>query len=195
MSLARSLAEVDHLAVRATRGAGYPWGLADEAGRAVRILAESGMDGCPLLARLIGMVGPLALHTLAPRRLDTRWDGNGGPLCPIRCGASLSDMARSIPADGLALNRMLVPALLLPFAFDVAHARDEPVTLSWRGGIVGIGPDGLPRAAGLNKLALEGEADLFVHPGGTALPVAAKERRAYPDATAWAALQQTAARG
>ncbi|NKX44791.1 DUF3726 domain-containing protein [Roseicyclus persicicus] len=191
----RALSEVEALARRAARGAGLPWGLADEAGRAVRGLALAEVDGCALLARLLAETAPRPHQTLAPARLDRgAWQAADGPLCPIRTGASLSDMARMLPAEGIALRQVLVPALILPFVGDMAGLQDGPVTLSWQGGIIGIGPEGLPRTAGIVKLVEVDETDLFLHPGGPALPAAPAAARARPSAAAWAALEALAAR-
>ena len=116
------------------------------------------------------------------------------PICPGRTGATLCDLGRSLPEDGMALSRVLVPGLIVPFAADAARLLDGPLTLSWQGGIVGIGPEGLPRASGILKLVEVAEADLFLHPGGTALPARPPETRARPDPAAWAALLALAGR-
>jgi hypothetical protein len=188
MSLALSLGELEAAARKAARGAGYAWGLADEAGRAVRGLAEIGLDGAALFVRLAEAVAPRPQQSLAPRHLENVWISENGPLCPIRTGATLCDLARAIPDTGMAVTRVLIPGLFLPFAADVARLRDGAVTLSWSGGIVGIGPEGLPRATGVLKLADVDEADMFLHPGGTALPAAPLETRAHPAPAAWEAL-------
>ena len=44
-----SLNEFEALALKAARGAGLPWGLAEEAGKAVRILSSFGFDAGPVL--------------------------------------------------------------------------------------------------------------------------------------------------
>jgi hypothetical protein len=194
MSGSRSLSELETMARLAARGAGHSWGLAEEAGRAVRALAAIGIDGCAALAALLADTAPRPHQSLAPARLDRVWEAADGPLCPIRTGASLSDMARVLPEGGVALMAVLHPVLLLPFAADAAALRDRPVTLSWRGGIIGIGPEGLPRTAGTAKLAAVAEADLYLHPGGTALPAGPPVARARPDPVAWADLAQLAAR-
>jgi hypothetical protein len=188
LSVVLSLGELETTARKAARGAGYPWGLAEEAGRAARALAEIGLDGARLLRALVDAVAPRPQQSLVPARLDSIWAAEEGPLCPIRVGATLCDLARSLPEGGMAISRVLVPGLFLPFAADAARIRDAPVTLSWRGGIVGIGPEGLPRASGVLKLADAAEADLFLHPGGMALPAAPRETRARPDQAAWDAI-------
>ena len=45
--------EVDALAKKAAKGAGMPWGLAAEAGKATRWLADRGLPGPAVLADLL----------------------------------------------------------------------------------------------------------------------------------------------
>lgn len=190
-----SFGEMQALARRAARGAGMPWDLADEAGRAVRLLCAAGIDGAAALAGLLAEIRARRETRLAPPRvLDRVWAGPGGALCPIRCGASLSDMARLLPPDGVGLAGVLVPVLLLPFAADVARAREGPVTLSWHGGILSIGPEGLPQAGGIDKLVRVHQTGLHLHPGGPGLPAARPHARARPEAGALAALRRLAGR-
>ena len=48
-----SLNEVQAQAFKAARGAGYAWGLAEEAGKATRWLCGHGLDGVALLVELL----------------------------------------------------------------------------------------------------------------------------------------------
>ncbi|MFD0917547.1 DUF3726 domain-containing protein [Pseudahrensia aquimaris] len=89
-----SLSEAASLAVKAARGGGYDWGLAEEAGFAVEWLQARGAPGVEALAAL----------------LDT------GPTppkaCPLRLGASLCDGAIVLAS----LERPIAqPLLLIPF--------------------------------------------------------------------------------
>jgi hypothetical protein len=195
MSEAMSLGEVEMLARRAARGAGLSWDLAEEAGRAVRGLSMAGIDGAAALARLLAEIRVRRDLRLAPvRALDRVWRAEGGALCPIRAGASLSDMARLMPPDGVGMEAVLVPVLILPFAADVARRLEGPVTLSWRGGILSLGPEGLPQAEGVDKLMRVQQAGLHLHPGGPGLPAARAQTRARPDLRALAALEALARR-
>lgn len=190
-----SFGEMEALARRAARGGGLPWGLADEAGRAVRILCAAGLDGAAALAGLLAEIRVRRDPRLAPVRvLDRVWRAEGGALCPIRAGVSLSDMARLMPPDGVGMEGVLVPVLILPFAADVARRLEGPVTLSWRGGILSLGPEGLPQAEGMDKLMRVQQAGLHLHPGGPGLPAAKAHARARPDPRALAALEALARR-
>lgn len=190
-----SFSEMEGLARRAARGAGLPWDIAEEAGRAVRILCAARIDGAAALAGLLAEIRARRTMELAPVRvLDRVWAAPGGALCPIRAGATLSDMARMLPADGVGMVGVLVPVLILPFAADVARVLQGPVTLSWRGGILSLGPDGLPRAGGIDKLIGVQQTGLHVHPGGPGLDPSPPESRARPDPAALAALEALARR-
>ncbi len=72
-----SLNEIDAMARKAARGAGYAWGLAEEAGRAVRWLEARGLPGLAALLR--------HLERGAPNETS-----------PLLAGATLSDRARAI---------------------------------------------------------------------------------------------------
>ena len=114
-----SLSELDAAGRKAARGAGYAWGLAEEAGRAARDLAASGADGALALLRVLGAIdaeggaGPAA-HAPVPGA--DAWRATGETwLCPISTGASLSDRAhRFAVGESVTLERVLVPALVVP---------------------------------------------------------------------------------
>ncbi len=190
-----SFSEMEALARRAARGAGLPWGIAEEAGRAVRLLCAARIDGAAALAALLAEIRVRRTAELAPVRVQDRvWTAPAGALCPLRTGAALSDMARMLPGDGVGMVGVLVPVLILPFAVDVARAVQGPVTVSWRGGILSLGPDGMPQAGGVDKLIGVQQTGLHLHPGGPGMAPARPESRARPAPAALAALEALARR-
>lgn len=94
-----SLGEIGALAVKAARGAGHPWGIAEEAGWAVRWLARRRLPGAEALARHLG----------AP----------DGGACPIVLGAYLADAGTLTDP---ALADVAEPLLLVPFLARAAPA-------------------------------------------------------------------------
>ncbi|SEC74339.1 Protein of unknown function [Rhizobiales bacterium GAS191] len=130
-----SLNEIETTILKAARGAGMEWGLAEEAAQAGRWLARRRLAfEVPLLAVLEAEAWRADAWLdgsrrdgvcLRPRRGDA-W------LCPIRAGAWLSDLGEWAP---LRIERVLEPLLLLPFAARRAH----PLELSWAGVSVLIG--------------------------------------------------------
>ncbi|WP_299478865.1 DUF3726 domain-containing protein [uncultured Roseibium sp.] len=114
----RSLNEIEATAKRATRGAGYSWGLAEEASKATRWLSRQGQDGVAALAALLdkGLAQP-ADHR--PCAADEVWR-NDGDLCPLATGAFLSDCAQGLRSGPVTMQRVAVPLFILPFAANAA---------------------------------------------------------------------------
>ena len=110
-----SLAEIDAMGRKAARGAGFAWGLAEEAGRAARWLAAYRQPGPQtLLAALEAMDGAVTAH--APRPDRPLWQPEAGTLCPVATGAALSDRAEAVAAGALVrLAPVISPLLLVPF--------------------------------------------------------------------------------
>lgn len=120
--------ETESLALKAARGAGLSWGLAEEAGAAAGWLAAQGLDGLPTLLTLLS-TPDRALPVPAPGH----WTGTtGAPLCPIETGAALLDRAR-LPdgpfAGTLHLGPVACPLLLLPFLARATTLAARPLRL------------------------------------------------------------------
>lgn len=127
-----SLSEIDGLARKAARGAGYPWGIAEEAGKAARWLCAAGLPGDVALARLLGQTDGCAYDRLCP--LDataTSWQARDGPLCPLISGAALCDLAD--PTLDVALARVSCPLLLVPYLVMAADMSGAGLQIAWQG--------------------------------------------------------------
>ncbi len=123
MTAAWSLGEIAALAVKAARGAGYEWGLAQEAGQAVHWLLERDFPGADALQ--------IALVADASRD-PTR--------CPISLGCAIFDGA--VEADGFAAKNVVAPLLVLPFVCWTAERRKQALAFEWAGLVAEIGADG-----------------------------------------------------
>lgn len=130
-----SLNEVEALAKRAARGAGYPWGLAEEAAKATRWLCAQGIDGCAELAALLTQVDGATLADWTPGAgaADVVWQAPGGQLCPLITGAALSDRADRLGNGDLQIGCIARPLMLLPFAGHCARHLRAPVHVAWAG--------------------------------------------------------------
>lgn len=136
-----SLNEIEALAKRATRGAGLPWGLAEEAAMATRWLASFDLPGPELLASLLKQDDSVAFANVTPISLDGQWSGASGRLSPLICGAALSDVAgRLKDAECIMMENVSHPLLLLPFAAGAARQIGSAVSLEW--GDVLVASDG-----------------------------------------------------
>ena len=109
-----SLNEIDAMVKKAARGTGYAWGLAEEAGRAVRWLESRNLPGLKVMLR------HLESGTLA-----------GSPLL---AGTAFADRAHAIAAGkSLSESDVAFPLLLLPFAATASELASRAVDLRWSG--------------------------------------------------------------
>lgn len=141
-----SQSEVASLCLKAARGAGMSWGMAEEAGFAAAWLAARGIDGPGiLLAQLRSALGR-QWADICPVVQDGVWHAaNGGRLCPVTLGAALCDFV-ALPQGVMAQAPLQVgpvdhATLLLPFLATLAGTHRASVVLHWPGGEVVVGPD------------------------------------------------------
>lgn len=147
-----SLNEMEATAKRATRGAGYSWGQAEEASKAARWLCSQGMDGAGALARLLtlGLTSDLAAHR--PRQVDGMWQGDDD-LCPLSAGPLLSDCTYLLKTGPVEMRDVVSPVLLLPFAANAARVLKCWISIEIDGALAAsdgahlAGPDILPNTA------------------------------------------------
>lgn len=93
-----SFSEIRSLSVKATKGAGLPWGLAEEAGFAVEWLERNGACGVDVLAAYLQETETNSAFT--------------ADKCPITQGTWISDTGASDIPSGLEVFQ---PMLLVPF--------------------------------------------------------------------------------
>jgi len=99
-----SLGETAALALKATRGAGLSWGLAEEAAGAVFWLHQRGLPG---ISALCGYLESCGVATT-----------DDDAACPLVLGTALSDGTHAVPEqldERIDLGTVSAPLLLLPF--------------------------------------------------------------------------------
>ncbi len=126
--------EVESLARKAVRGAGYDWGLAEEAGKATRWTCAAGWPGATALAHLLDHTKDMSKAELGPASLTGTWVAKQGVLCPITTGASLCDLA-SDWADGriAEIGPVMQPMLLIPYLVWAADRTGAALSLRLEG--------------------------------------------------------------
>ncbi len=132
-----SFYETGVLARRATRGAGYDWGLAEEATFAAGWLCDYGVDGADVLSRYYRRVDGQGVASRMVRSWPILWEGDEfeyPPLCPISVGAALSDFGFPSGADRIVIPLVYAPVLLLPF---IASLPEKNLKSSIIGGVIG----------------------------------------------------------
>lgn len=118
--------EIESLALKATRGAGMSWGLAEEASFAAGWLAERDLPWADTLVGVLAQAHTTSApqivgHVIAPSRPGTR-------LCPVMTGALLSDLGP--PTSAMEVRDVLAPVWLAPFLAGWAEL-DRAASLRW----------------------------------------------------------------
>jgi len=108
-----TMPEISALCLRAARGAGLSWGMAEDCAHAATWLAARDFDWADAVLH--------QLETPIGRQVSPavdRWDADA-PVCALHVGVALSDFA-TLPegpgSDGVCLGRLSGPLMLVPFA-------------------------------------------------------------------------------
>ena len=129
-----SLNQIEQTARKAVRGAGLPWGLADDAGKAVRWLHIYGLQGVSALVEVLGRhdySNAATIARLVPASLGGVWRATGGVLDPLLAGASLNDRFDR-PGDAVVETAAIArPVLVAGFIGNAAEIEDRTFTLTW----------------------------------------------------------------
>lgn len=128
-----SLGEARSLSIKAARGAGLAWGLAEETGFAVRWLQAQGAPGLRALAAYL--------------RAREEAGGQEAAACPIELGCRLLDGGLVLPCD---LGQVSQPLLLVPFIAAATPAGTSG--LAWDGVELLVAPEALESAAPTERL-------------------------------------------
>jgi hypothetical protein len=100
-----SLSEINATGRKSAKGAGYSWGMADEAGRATAWLWEHGIDSISALADLL--------------------DHGAPQTCPLYIGTRLCDA----PENTAEFATVTSPILLLSFAAELGKITEKTIVL------------------------------------------------------------------
>lgn len=137
--------EIEQLCMKAARGAGMSWGLAEEAGFAAGWLAMRGFDGPAVLLAQLQSAEGRQWREICPVVCAQEFRASeGGQLCPIALGSALCDHVAlaATQCDRLRVGPVSHPILLLPFLADMARTRGHAIRIDWPGSCVTVSADG-----------------------------------------------------
>jgi hypothetical protein len=136
-----SLNEIEAMSKRAARGAGLPWGLAEEAGKATRWLAAHGFAGPEILLDNLDQIDGKSTADGAPVSVGGVWRAPSGSLCPLVSGPALCDLAGEI-AEGheIIFGPVLQPVMLAAYMGSAAKISGANFELRWDDVVMIIGP-------------------------------------------------------
>ena len=110
----KTLREIDTTSKRATRGAGFSWGIAEEVGKNMRLLELYGLPGIKNLNKFLkdykeSQYQKITLIT------DTN-NANKHPFCPIILGTNFIDQVNLLnKKNKIQISNVAFPILFLPF--------------------------------------------------------------------------------
>jgi hypothetical protein len=110
----KSLSEIDIVSKRASRAAGYSWGIAEEVGKNIRILEMFGVSGIKNLNyyyRVLKKKKFEKLSLISDNNKTTKLE-----FCPIITGVSFLDQVRTLESfEKIKFEKIAYPLLFLPF--------------------------------------------------------------------------------
>jgi len=110
----QSLSEIDTTSKRASKAAGFSWGVAEEIGKSIRSLELFGLPGVINLNLYLTKIKKN--HPKKLSRIDKENKPNDKELCPIYCGVAFLDQCRQLETlQSIKFCNVSYPLLMLPF--------------------------------------------------------------------------------
>ena len=110
----RSLSEIETTSKRATRAAGFSWGISEEVGKCIRLLELFGLPGIKNLNSYFKEKNLNNFENL--KLIDKQNQPQKNTFCPINLGVSFLDQIRNIETfNNCSFKDISYPILLLPF--------------------------------------------------------------------------------
>ena len=110
----KSLSEIDTTSKRASRAAGYSWGISEEVGKNIRMLEMFGLPGIKNLNDFFKKKKEYQFENLNLISLDNKTAKS--PFCPIIAGTSFLDQIKSLEnLNEIKFEKIGYPLLFLPF--------------------------------------------------------------------------------
>ena len=110
----KSLSEIDTTSKRASRAAGYSWGVAEEIGKNIRLLELFGLEGIKTLNQYYSVKNKEKFsnsNVIIENNISDKY-----PYCPIILGINFLDQIRTLEKfKKITFNKISFPLLLLPF--------------------------------------------------------------------------------
>ena len=110
----KSLSEIDTTSKRASRAAGFSWGVAEEIGKNIRLLELFGLEGIKTLNQYYKLRKIQKFENV--NLINDNNQSKKHPFCPITLGINFLDQIRSIEKfEKIIFKNVSYPLLILPF--------------------------------------------------------------------------------
>ena len=110
----RSFSEIETISKRASRGAGFSWGVSEEIGKSVRLLEMFGLPGILYLKSYLEKINNHNYQKITIISADNI--SNNIPYCPISVGVNFLDQAHNLEKiENINFSNLAYPLLVVPF--------------------------------------------------------------------------------
>ena len=110
----KTLSEIDTTSKRAARGAGFPWGIAEEVGKNMRLLELFGLSGIKNLNKYLKDYKKKQFQKIT--LISDINEANKYPFCPIILGTNFIDQVNLLDKkNSIKIINVAFPILFLPF--------------------------------------------------------------------------------
>ena len=110
----RSFSEIETISKRASRGAGFSWGVSEEIGKSVRLLEMFGLPGILHLKNYLEKINNHKYQKITIISADNI--SNNIPYCPISVGVNFLDQVYNLEKiENINFSNLAYPLLVIPF--------------------------------------------------------------------------------
>ncbi len=110
----KSLSEIDTTSKRASKAAGFPWGIAEEVGKNMRLLEMFGLSGVKNLNKYLSEKKNKEFQNIS--LISVSNESKNIPYCPIIFGTNFIDQIKLIDLKNeIEILNLAYPILFLPF--------------------------------------------------------------------------------
>ena len=110
----KSFSEIETISKRASKGAGFSWGVSEEIGKSVRLMEMFGLPGILYLTSYLNQIGNHNYQKITIISADNI--SNNIPYCPISVGLNFMDQVHNLEKiDKINFSNLAYPLLIVPF--------------------------------------------------------------------------------
>ena len=110
----KSFSEIETISKRASKGAGFSWGVSEEIGKSVRLMEMFGLPGILYLTSYLNQIGNHNYQKMTIISADNI--SNNIPYCPISVGLNFMDQVHNLEkVNKINFSNLAYPLLIVPF--------------------------------------------------------------------------------
>jgi len=126
----QSFSEIDTTSKRASKAAGFSWGVAEEIGKSVRSLELFGLPGVINLNLYLKKIKKN--HPKKLNRIDKENKPNDKELCPIYSGVAFLDQCKKLETlQSIKFYNVSYPLLMLPFISKASELLGKKILIQY----------------------------------------------------------------